>query len=115
MTRQAISPRLATNTFFIGWSGEPGLDRVAHRAGDGDGAGGVGMDADAIGPHRDVRPLHRPDLALADRPQGPLGRGRRIHRLVLARDDQPSALVIVEVDIVFGEEGDAPLAVDLLM
>src|SRR5262245_56394785 len=127
MTRQAISPRLAITTFFIGlhpWGPAPPenssstarpnlteirLDRVAHGPGHGDGARRIRMDADAIGAHRDVVALHGLHSLLGYGAQGALGCEIGIPGGMLARDDQAAILVVVEIDIELGHELESAL------
>src|SRR5579883_2973152 len=100
MTRQAISPRLAIRTLRIAASAEIARHRVLDAAGDLDGVGRVGMDADAIGANGHVLTVDGGDLPLLHRTDGARRGLLGIDRVMLARDDEVAVIVVIEIGVI---------------
>src|SRR6202022_313204 len=82
-------------------------DGAAHRRGDRDRGGRIGMYADRLRADGGVLAADGRDLALGDGAQTFGGGSGRIFRLVLAGDDQSAVVVVVEVGVEFGDEAMA--------
>src|ERR1700681_336928 len=82
-----------------------GADCLANGLRDGDGIRCVGVDADGIGPDGDVISSHTARLALCQGSQAPCCRLSWILGVMFAGDDEATLGIVVEIGVVFGDEG----------
>src|SRR5947209_4948022 len=78
-------------------------------------SGRVGVNADCLGADRDILSADGGDDALLERAHSAVRGDLRFDRLVVARDDQPSVVGVVEIDVEFRDEAVPALRVHALV
>src|SRR5260370_41399492 len=92
-----------------------GADCLANGLGDGDGIWCVGVDADGIGPDGNVVSRHTARLAFGQGAQAPCCCLGWILGVMFARDDEATLGIVVEIGVVFGDEGMTAALIDLFV